>query len=166
MRPHAEWHKNARSSDGFASYCKPCRKERGRTGHLKRAYGLSAAEWEAKAAAQGGACAVCGTVTVLHVDHDHETERVRGLLCLNCNQGLGKFKDSVAVLTSAASYLRQRSIVTEGPAEAALAKLLHLDLASRDPDPDAWLLRRRFRPQEFMPTSDIYVDLEPRHAVR
>lgn len=59
---------------------------------------------------QSGVCAICkdtcSTRLNLSIDHDHETGEVRGLLCTSCNLGLGKFQDSVNLLTSAASYLK------------------------------------------------------------
>src|SRR4051812_30600379 len=41
IKPHSEWHLNSSSCDGFASYCKPCRKAQGRARHLKRTFGLT-----------------------------------------------------------------------------------------------------------------------------
>lgn len=57
---------------------------------------------------QGGTCAIChGTETVgrLAVDHCHSTGRVRGLLCTNCNQAIGKLKDDSQLLRNAINYL-------------------------------------------------------------
>jgi len=45
----------------------------------------------------------------MHLDHDHGTGAIRGFLCIDCNHGLGKFKDDPAMLLRAIVYLRQRS---------------------------------------------------------
>jgi hypothetical protein len=60
---------------------------------------------------QGGVCAICGLspetgARPLCVDHDHETDDVRGLLCPTCNGGLGMFRDDPALLVTAAQYLK------------------------------------------------------------
>lgn len=70
-------------------------------------FGLPVAEYVARRSSQGGACAICGKVAPLHVDHDHETGRFRGLLCSTCNTGLGKLGDSVESLERAIKYLRR-----------------------------------------------------------
>ena len=54
---------------------------------------------------QGGTCAICRTKPAVHVDHDHATGRVRGILCFACNRGLGKVGDSVEVLRAMIAYL-------------------------------------------------------------
>lgn len=85
---------------------------RARAPHYMRGYryNLEPHEFEALVEAQGNRCAIChgewdGKNKVPHVDHDHETGRVRGLLCESCNLGLGKFKDSAGLLRAAAAYL-------------------------------------------------------------
>jgi hypothetical protein len=58
--------------------------------------------------AQGSLCLICQgefTASGFHVDHCHSTGRVRGLLCSNCNRGLGMFQDDPNVLRAALSYL-------------------------------------------------------------
>ncbi len=56
-------------------------------------------------AEQGGLCAICREAPAEHVDHDHATERVRGLLCFNCNGALGQFRDRRELMLRAAMYL-------------------------------------------------------------
>lgn len=75
-------------------------------------YGLTVEEYDTILAAQGGMCAICeGSPGArrLHVDHDHETGRVRGLLCLSCNTLLGNAHDQPSILAAALEYLCQES---------------------------------------------------------
>jgi hypothetical protein len=79
-----------------------------RSGHLKRKFGLTLDEYEQLLRSQGGRCAVCGAKpgrASLHVDHDHGTGKIRGLLCFRCNGGLGQFQEKPARLVRAADYL-------------------------------------------------------------
>ena len=77
---------------------------------LKRRYGISLEQYDEMLAAQGGTC-VCGRTPescphgVLHVDHDHKTNRVRGLLCPSCNRVLGLVQDRPDLLRALAEYL-------------------------------------------------------------
>ncbi len=57
---------------------------------------------------QGGVCAICLTGKPEHVDHDHRTGKVRGILCFNCNGGLGQMRDRVDVLLAAVDYLGEK----------------------------------------------------------
>lgn len=64
--------------------------------------------------AQEGRCAICQRHeselrTIMHIDHDHVTGKARGLLCSECNLGLGKFRDSPAFLASAIAYLARQN---------------------------------------------------------
>ncbi|MGE0844214.1 MAG: endonuclease VII domain-containing protein [Candidatus Nanopelagicales bacterium] len=83
-------------------------KERIRT--LRR-YGLTPETYEELRAAQEDRCAICRTDTpggrgeLWHVDHDHATGAVRGLLCHMCNVGIGNLRDDPAILRRAADYL-------------------------------------------------------------
>ena len=61
---------------------------------LKRKYGMSIEEYDARLTAQGGVCLIClrPSKKVLCVDHDHETRKLRDLLCDKCNRGLWLFR--------------------------------------------------------------------------
>jgi len=87
----------------------PIVKNRDRAGHLRRKYGISPSEYDDMLAAQGGVCLLCSSPPrppySLHVDHDHATGRIRGLLCFNCNYALGHFGDDPARLRAAARYV-------------------------------------------------------------
>lgn len=80
--------------------------EKGRNRQLRRMYGITIVEYRAMEAALGGACASCGVVpeTTLHVDHDHATGKVRGLLCHSCNTALGLLKDNAEVIQKLVEY--------------------------------------------------------------
>ncbi|MBL1085243.1 endonuclease VII domain-containing protein [Streptomyces actinomycinicus] len=105
IKPHSEWHRNATASDGLSTRCKACRAALGREDHLRRSYGLTKAERDALIASQGGVCCICLAAVPAHVDHCHETGRVRGVLCFSCNAALGQFKDQPEAIRRAAAYV-------------------------------------------------------------
>lgn len=82
-------------------------KEKARAGHLRRTYGLTLEEFQAMSEQQGHVCAICKRPKKLVVDHCHKTDRVRGLPCATCNQGLGIFLDDPELLIAAAEYLKR-----------------------------------------------------------
>jgi hypothetical protein len=71
-------------------------------------YGLTKEVFDVMIEKQEGACAICLVVPEkrLHVDHCHTTNKVRGLLCSNCNMALGLFKDNTKTLERAIKYLK------------------------------------------------------------
>ena len=78
---------------------------------LKAAYGISLEEYHQMLVKQDHRCKICLThekdvKRVLCVDHDHDTGKVRGLLCDTCNRSLGLLKDSIETLTRAVKYLK------------------------------------------------------------
>lgn len=104
--------KNDRPSQRFrrSSYCHPCRALVHKEYQLRTTYGLSLREFEAMVEAQGGRCAICGNEpdykrAYLCVDHDHETGRNRGLLCVRCNALIGNALEDSVILAIAAEYL-------------------------------------------------------------
>lgn len=86
-------------------------KKAGRNYGLYR-YGLTQQQFDEMLEAQSRCCAICGRPdsgrpkdAYLHIDHCHDSRKVRGLLCDNCNVGLGRFKDDPNLLRLAAAYL-------------------------------------------------------------
>jgi hypothetical protein len=77
---------------------------------LKGRYGITLEEWQALYDEQGGRCAICDRHAselkrTLVVDHDHQTGKVRGLLCHDCNAALGLMGDDPDRLKRACKYL-------------------------------------------------------------
>jgi hypothetical protein len=117
-KPLDQFPRNRNYKDGRHPYCKPCHNARGKESkqrlhggsrhyHLSRRYGISAAQAEELIRRQGGMCACCGERAAVHVDHDHETGEVRGMLCLPCNTGLGHFNDDLNALWRGIRYLQR-----------------------------------------------------------
>ena len=108
-----DFHLSAASKDGFQNYCKLCKKAYDRPNKLLRIYGLTQAAYDDILKQQNGRCAICERGqkldSVLCVDHDHDTGQVRGLLCNQCNTGIGLLQDSIGMLASAIIYLEKRS---------------------------------------------------------
>lgn len=81
--------------------------------YLKARYGITPAEYLNMEREQGGLCKIChkppsGRWKRLHVDHDHATGKVRGLLCFRCNTMLGHATDNPVVLLEAVDYLAKQ----------------------------------------------------------
>jgi hypothetical protein len=84
-----------------------------RSRELKRCYGISIDDYHQLVELQGGGCDICGRKEsgqvrqkAFHVDHDHKTNRVRGVLCSRCNHLIGLANDNPDTLLSAAEYLK------------------------------------------------------------
>ena len=129
-KPTTDFYRLARAKDGLQYSCKVCQKGRLKAtydsdpksrGDYMRTYryGITPEEYDKLNEAQGGVCAICEkpctTGNSLAVDHDHTCcpgkrscgKCTRGLLCLNCNQALGKFNDDPDLLLKAVAYLSQ-----------------------------------------------------------
>lgn len=83
---------------------------------LKHRYGIAKEQYDSMYRQQNGRCAICnvekdlGGYSGLYVDHCHKTQKVRGLLCSNCNSGIGQFMEDESVLMAAIEYLRRNDI--------------------------------------------------------
>ncbi len=89
---------------------KEIRKPSERRNHLRMKYGITEKEYKEIYDKQKGSCILCDKSVPyrkLHIDHCHNTGKIRGLLCHNCNLGLGLFKDNIDVLGKAIKYLKQ-----------------------------------------------------------
>ncbi len=130
------WKRGSPRKDGtyaYRAYCKECgtdkrldiyhnqggkqkQKQRSFKNNLKK-YGITPETYQELFNLQEGKCAICFSSEVsvarrsynLFVDHDHETGKVRGLLCHHCNTGLGHFRDKTEVLQEAIRYLNAHS---------------------------------------------------------
>lgn len=129
-KPVDQFHKRTASPDGLDYKCKQCTseyystykkrdgwRERNRTGHLVRTYGITDDEYNALLESQHGACAMCQKPAGafkrrLAVDHDHSCcpgsrscgKCIRGLLCPACNTFLGKIESGAVTLEQVAVY--------------------------------------------------------------
>ncbi|WP_371929941.1 endonuclease domain-containing protein [Bradyrhizobium sp. CCGUVB1N3] len=88
-------------------YAATCKDKR-RITKLMMRYGLRPDQYDAMAKAQSYLCAICNKSLKLYVDHHKASGVVRGLLCRDCNLGLGYFKESPDALSCAAKYLAER----------------------------------------------------------
>lgn len=80
-------------------------RHRARILHIVREFGVS--EKEATRLDAIKACQICGRTTGrFHIDHNHKTGKVRGKLCLNCNNGIGRLHDDPLLLAKAIRYLK------------------------------------------------------------
>ena len=81
---------------------------------VMKTYGLEAGEYAKLYTEQGGVCAICrratGKTKRLAVDHDHDTGRVRGLLCGPCNKLVGYLRNSPEAFRRGADYLERRTL--------------------------------------------------------
>lgn len=117
-----EFYTDKTRKDGFRQKCKPCQlkaksdwikanREKERSTRLKNQYNITIQIYKEMLLKQNNCCYICKTINPgnkmqsFQIDHDHNTGKVRGLLCPKCNRGLGFFNDNVELLRTAALYL-------------------------------------------------------------
>jgi hypothetical protein len=131
----SQFYRNRCKKDGLNYECKECFSKYSQSKHYKRnqrkwkqskhgkivefasyikcRYGITLAEYNILLESQGGVCKICRRKSPqgkrLSVDHDHNTGRVRGLLCNPCNLVLGNANESVLTLQAAILYLREQA---------------------------------------------------------
>ena len=119
-KPLSSFTKNSKRIDGCGSYCLLCKKaydkiweqnnqEKRKNIALNHYYGINLDDFNKIKEFQNNKCAICEIELVdtkdTCLDHCHETNKIRGILCSGCNRGLGAFKDSKTALKAAIKYL-------------------------------------------------------------
>jgi len=128
-QPFSEFHnkKTRNGNPGKCSQCRSCAGEvkrlrydpaKQREKMLKQTFGITSETYNRMFKLQGESCAICGTTEFNysrgkrpHIDHCHQTGKVRGLLCGHCNIGIGQFFDNVSFLEKAIQYLTHSGTV-------------------------------------------------------
>jgi uncharacterized protein YlaI len=124
-KPFSEFSKSsALRGDGYQYTCRTCNtiekrkwydknQNKNRDTKYKKKFNISLDEVVNILASQGGKCGICEILIEMgpktHLDHDHNTNKVRGFLCQKCNHGLGLFQDSQKFLKSAQKYLQKHA---------------------------------------------------------
>lgn len=126
-KPLDKFGRRARTKDGLEHFCKKCynalrgkwrreNPEKAQTQYtplekfviyLKSKYKMTIEQFDEMLLNQGGMCAICDQEAELKVDHDHETGKVRALLCHSCNVGIGHLRDSIELIAKAGDYLKK-----------------------------------------------------------
>ena len=130
-RKEKSYSKNSSRFDGLQAYCKNCTAKEGSTYFTKNKVKImrkrkhrnvrvywphltplqAVKEFKKLLIFQKGKCAICKSnkkwKTRLHIDHDHQTKNIRGILCVKCNVGLGYFEDNINRLKQAIKYLQK-----------------------------------------------------------
>ena len=112
------FYKFSYASDGLHSWCKLCLIIGIKDAYLRRLYGIDLKKYEEILISQDGGCAICNkkedTFLPLHnhrkslaVDHNKLTGKIRGILCENCNRGIGLLNHDIKLLEKAIEYLNQ-----------------------------------------------------------
>jgi nitrate/TMAO reductase-like tetraheme cytochrome c subunit len=130
LKPLTDYQNSKDRANGKQDWCRLCKREyydlnkerlrkHIRNNMLQREYGISQEEFDYILRKQNEQCAICGLHAKnvkrknLHVDHNHKTKKIRGLLCNNCNRGIGHLKDSIKNLKAAVKYLEERGTYHE-----------------------------------------------------
>ena len=107
--------KNRKKIVGYSKryYSQPHIKIRHENQRLNKELGINLSQKEQMITSQNNCCAICGRRFLnnkdCHVDHNHLTKKIREILCVNCNNGLGQFQDNTYLLEKAVLYLKKWS---------------------------------------------------------
>lgn len=113
LRSHARWCSGSCAARGWRRN----NPDGQRRNLLRSVYGISPDQFDAMLNSQDNRCAICKSTEpsgiYWHIDHNHATNTVRGILCAPCNSGLGSFRDDPERLIAAINYLRMHSAVLD-----------------------------------------------------
>ena len=157
VKPLDDFYEHKKARDGRFNFCKLCHgigtrkwraehpektKKYARKHFIRNRYGLEPLWHLSLLREHDFKCAICGATqsdaskAELSIDHDHETGKIRGVLCGNCNNGLGRFKDDIDLLRKAVSYLEKydgKEIVSHQIGEASEDEVCHGRVEGRNP---------------------------------
>lgn len=115
----SDFYTNRHLRSGLASWCKACHQGYGREWKrseagklkqkrdwLKRDFGITPEDYERLLERCDHRCLACGSQKQLHIDHDHATGRIRGILCGNCNRALGLLRDDAIRISQLLEYAK------------------------------------------------------------
>ena len=99
----SKFHKDSSSKDGLDHRCIDCKRDR----RIERLYGLTPEDIETKLLEQNMRCDICSVSLVggYHIDHCHDSNVPRGIICERCNHMLGHARDRIDILADAIKYL-------------------------------------------------------------
>lgn len=132
-----------RTREGRIAYLRAHRRENPdlyREKELRRNFGMTLSEYREVENDQFGVCAICGKgetterdgeLLWLAVDHDHDTNENRGLLCIGCNTALGKFNDDPRLLRSAVAYLESKNKREPVWSRPVVTEITHLPIGQK-----------------------------------
>ena len=126
----SEFRKKHPNGDTYCSACKVQRTSKTRKNNpektaeyswkskIRTTYGITEEDYTKLFVSQEGKCAICFSDIAFrsrstHIDHNHETGKVRGLLCHHCNTALGLFKENTATLREAVNYLNNDGFIAK-----------------------------------------------------
>lgn len=123
-RDLTDFYASAKHKDGVHPHCSKCqslrasewnkknplkRRVNSHRNKMKTQYGITPEDLVRMTAEQGGKCLLCELKRKLVVDHCHKTGKVRGLLCRQCNSGIGQLQESEIILRRAIEYVAKNS---------------------------------------------------------
>lgn len=104
-KPLDEFYHNCATVSGRIGACIPCKREADKRGHASRYHGIHYWEYQAYLTQP---CWGCGAPST-HLDHNHDTGKIRGGMCQRCNNGMGFFNDDPDFMERVAAELRRRN---------------------------------------------------------